>query len=347
MGRNSPISGAVCLFACAVVALAFPTALALNTELPPPPPRGTFVGPLIATNAYSGGILVVAKPKRTIEADRDDHVLGRIVCSDDKRTVEVEEKAEWGLSLMGPVSEEQTEGIIEATKDLRPPERVVKLTYDLQGDKEKNRTWTHTKTKFEVSEYEIYAVREVSPAKNELIGILVVEVPTALVVDMTETGCPAQGKPKVDVPPTGEGFLDSFGKLFRRIFVDLPNKIGLYTFGTVKVVSSGGTYGAAHLRSGETASFGLPEGSFTVRALVRIIGIPIEWSIGSVTGPAILIVTLTAVEVGAYILVIVLIVIVIFVVYKLLRRAFGGRAGRSGGGGQGFQPPSGGGSNGL
>ncbi len=299
------------------------SACALVTNLPKPPDRGQFTGNLgNEARDYSGGIVVMPERQKDLVIKKNE-TIGTIVCSDAKRTVEVKEKADWGLSLTGPLDDDEVKGILEATKDLRPSKGEI-FEVELQGDKDENRTWTHSVT-IKVIHYKIYAEREAG--KNELLGIMVVEEPLRVDPKMKSTPCPPDPKPKVKVPRTGDGFIGTIDRFIKSIFVDFPNRIGLFSFGTVKVYSGKVVHAAAHLRSGDSVEMRLPEGSYVARALIRIIGIPFEWKIGEADGPVILVITLTSVEIFAYIVAIVVFVIIIYLIYKLLRRFLFPRAG--------------------
>ncbi len=296
--------------------------LGLITDMPDPPTRPNTVGPVSGVgNTYGGGVLVIAEPQANVVEGRNK-VLGRIEQTNEKKTAKVEEKSDWGLSMTGPVSNDEMQGILAAIKDLRPPRKVT-LEYEMQGKDDERRLWTQTGCVYEVVHYKIYIVRQAVPAQNELVGIMVVETPASIQAKMDSEACP-DPKPVVDVPQTGGGILDAIGGFFHWLSVDLPNDLGLYVFGTVKVYSGGGIAGVMHLRSGESKTIKLPPGSYTAKAEVRIIGIPLEFDVGRVSAdvPILLTVTLSTVEYGAIILVIVIIIIVIIVLYMILKRIF-------------------------
>jgi len=52
--------------------------------------------------------------------------------------VKVEEKADWGLSMTGPVSDSEMKGILDVISDLRPPRKVTP-SYELQGKDDERR----------------------------------------------------------------------------------------------------------------------------------------------------------------------------------------------------------------
>lgn len=296
----------------------------LISDLPDPPARPNTVGPLSGVGGtYGGGVLVLSEPQPNVVADRNK-VLGKIEQTNEKKTVKVEEKADWGLSMTGPVSNSEMEGILAAIRDLRPPRKIT-LSYELQGKDDERRTWTQTGTVYEIVHHKIYIVRQAVPAQNELVGIMIVEKPVSLQVKMDSEDCP-DPKPVVDVIGIGpiEGFINSVTGFFGWFFIDLPSDLGLYVFGTVKVYSGGGIAGVMHLRSGESKTIRLPPGSYTAKALVRVLGISFEWDVGNVAAdvPILLTVTLVSIEYGAIILTIIIIVIVVSVLYLILRRIF-------------------------
>ncbi len=294
----------------------------LISDLPDPPARPNTVGAVSGVgNTYGGGILVIADPQPNVIADRNKE-LGRIEQTNEKKTANVKEKSDWGLSMTGPVSNSEMEGILAAIRDLRP-DREITLKYEMQGKDDERRKWTQTGTVYEIVNYKIYIVRQAVPAQNELVGILVVEKPVSLQVKMDSEDCP-DPKPVVEVPQTDGGFFEAISDFFHWLCVDLPSDLGIYVFGTVKVYSGSGIAGVMHLRSGESKTIRLPPGSYTAKAVVRIFGISFESDVGEVSAdvPILLTVTLTTIEYGAIILVIVLIIIVVIVLYLILKRIF-------------------------
>ena len=303
--------------------LGFPV-FALNSNIPDPPTRPNTVGPLSGVGGtYGGGVLVFSEPQPDVVADRNT-VLGKIEQTNEKKTVKVEEKADWSLSMTGPVSNSEMQGILDAIRDLKPPRKIT-LPYDLQGKDDEKRTWTQTGTVYEVTHHKIYIVRQTVPAQNELVAIMVVEKPVSLQVKMDSEACP-DPNPVVQVIAVDpvDGFINSVSGFFNWLFVDLPSDLGLFVFGTVKVTSGGGIAGVLHLRSGESKTIKLPPGSYSAKALVQVFGIPLEMDAGTVSGdvPILLTVTLTTVEYMIIILVIIIIIIVVFVILWILRKIF-------------------------
>jgi hypothetical protein len=72
---------------------------------------------------YGGGVLVLSEPQPNVVADRNK-VLGKIEQTNEKKTVKVDEKADWGLSMTGPVSNSEMQGILDAIRDLKPPRKI-------------------------------------------------------------------------------------------------------------------------------------------------------------------------------------------------------------------------------
>jgi len=292
----------------------------LNSNLPDPPTRPNTTGPLSGVGGtYGGGVLVLSEPQPNVVADRHK-ALGKIEQTNEKKTVTIDEKADWGLSMTGPVSNSEMQGILEAIRDLKPP-REITLSYDLQGKDDEKRSWTQTGTIYEITQHKIYVVRQAVPAQNELVGIMVVEKPVSLQVKLDSEDCP-EPKPVVQVIGVDplEGFINSITGFFRWLFVDLANDLGLYSFGTVKVYSGDEIAGVMHLRSGESKTIKLPPGSYSVKALVQVFGIPLEMDAGNVAAdvPILLTVTLTIVEYVE----IILFIIVVFVLFWILRKIF-------------------------
>ena len=61
-------------------------------------------------------------------------------CSAQTEGFSLKVKSKWGTSLQGPTSDAEIAGILEATKDLRPP-KDVKLKFTMQGAANEIRTW--------------------------------------------------------------------------------------------------------------------------------------------------------------------------------------------------------------
>jgi hypothetical protein len=319
--------------------------LALQQDLPDPPDRGQFVDPFDPDDffPYAGDIIFVPVRKPDIELGGSGF-LGVIECKVAEKPVEIEEESEWGLSVTGPLTDAEMKGILEGIKDWRPPRRVT-LTAKLIGEEDLNITWTHVKTLAKVIHYEIYAVRPRPAPQNEFLGVMIVEEPYFLDIKPEIEECPPDPKPKVDV--RGRSFLTGifrpFSRFFRWLFVDFPGGIGLYQFGIVRVYAGEAATGVAHLRSGESVTFAIGEGPHVVRALVRVVGIPIEWNVGPAQGPGTVTVTLATVEMLGYIVGVVLIAVIVVAVYKLGRRLFARwQAGHNGGGVGQSAPPEGG-----
>ena len=294
----------------------------LNANIPDPPTRPNSTGPLSGVViTYGGGVLVLSEPQPNVVADRNK-ALGKIEQTNEKKTVTIVEEADWSLSMTGPVSNSEMQGILEAIRDLKPPRKIT-LSYDLQGKDDERRSWTQTGTVYEVVHYKIYIVRQAVPAQNELIGIMVVERPVSLQVKMDSEDCP-EPKPVVQVIGADplEGFINSIIGFFRWLFVDLPNDLGLYSFGTVKVYSGGEIAGVLHLRSGESKTIKLPPGSYSAKALVHVFGMPFEMDISDVEAdvPILLTVNLATVEYVEIISLIILLIIFFLILIKIFRK---------------------------
>ncbi len=328
-----------------LLSLAAPV-LAQAPPLPDPPPRGTIEGPppSTKTSSYAGGILFVNDSEKDW-TEPDSQFLGEIKCSDDKlnyiRTVDTKT----GLSLQGPVGNEQSTGITDAIKALRQPTKV-KLTYVMQGAAGFTRSWSLTGVTYHLTRYRILAVRQVSPAQNELIGYFDVSVPSKLEVKMDEKPCPVPAVPDVTIPSVTPGVKGTYEYLpvpgsqvvppsipgpslfdkLRDWFAPPPEGLGsIFSFGEVKTYSGSELFGAAFIGIGETMVFRLPPGSYSVRASLKVVGIPFTIDAGSASAsvPIILSVSLVGVEVIWYSMLIVAAAIALAIALWLLRLILG------------------------
>lgn len=298
---------------------------AQQPPLPDPPPRGAIEGPppVRDTTSYAGGILFVKDSEQDWTEPQNQN-LGEIHCNDNDLTYTREVQTKTGLSLQGPVSNEQTGGIVDAIKALREPSKVS-LTYVMDGRAGFKREWTLTGIKYHLTRYRILAIRQAVPAQNELIGYFDVSRPVSLEVNMVETPHPTPAVPGMTVPKTPPGVKQKYvftrvpggadikpdipARSFFDIFIDMfqpPEKpVGaIFDFGKVDVFSGGSLAAAGYLGLGETLTFRLPPGSYEVRASIRVLGVPLNFNAGSASAgvPIILNVTLEGVEVIWYIM---------------------------------------------
>ncbi|MBI4334194.1 MAG: hypothetical protein HY673_23265 [Chloroflexi bacterium] len=325
--KNIPTLIGSLLAAIALIMVIVLPVIAQQPALPDPPPRGTIEGPPPPrdTTSHAGGILFV-KDSEQDWTEPQNQYLGEIHCNDNDLTYTRTVKNKTGLSIMGPISGEQTTGITDAIQSLRDPAQVV-LTYVMDGRAGFKREWTLTGIKFHLTRYRILAVRQAVPAQNELIGYFDVSRPVSLEVTMTETPHPTPAVPGMTVPKAPPGVKQSYtftmvpggadikpeipARSFFDIFLDMfqpPEKpIGsIFDYGRVTVHSGGGLAGAGFVGLGETLTLRLPPGSYEVKASISVLGIPLNVDAGSASAsvPIILSVTLAGVEVIWYIMVI-------------------------------------------
>ncbi|MBI3841081.1 MAG: hypothetical protein HY297_03885 [Thaumarchaeota archaeon] len=297
----------------------------VKADLPDPPPPGTTAGPQAFTGGpYTGSVLL----KKVTQPDIDKpvgKVMGTITCQAISQLYKFgKAKSELGVSVQGPISDAQTQGIVDAINAVRPPKEVDLGTYVMEGSPTEIRTWTWTSTTYKHVHYEIWVVQDAGPpAVNRLVGYINTETPDHANVDMTSDPCPATAVPGSSVIPVpGPSPVDSFFD----IFFPLPDDgfQPIIGYGKVTVTGNGGTAGAGLVRPGETITFRLPAGSYTAQADMEFFGLHFSVSSGTYTSPpgataVILSVTIIAIEQIVYVFYIICYAIGIFVVYKVVK----------------------------
>jgi hypothetical protein len=189
-----------------------------------------------------------------------------------------------GESMSGPLSTAQTSGVLDATNSVRPP-RMVKLTTTVGGlDLAGNLTYVMTGMMYNVTTYSVWVTSQ-SPAAEQRVGYIVVSVPerphvTEFSQDLAGSSCSDYALSKA-----GAGWTSPALSLGNPLgpFQKLPEGgvSPIFTYGTVRVLSSAGVAGATSIRPGENATFTLPPGTYSAKADVTLFGI--SFSVGSGT----------------------------------------------------------------
>ena len=317
------------------VLLLSPPVLALT--LPNPPdrtaPENNVNGPLPnpGKQAFTGGVLLV-KDSTDNQVQPVHEFVANFYCSAGSKTITKQYKTDIGESISGPISNAQTQGIIEAINSVRPP-KTVPLTITVNGDPAKNTTYTITGITYQITTYSIWIITQPSPAMEQRVGYIVTSVPQQPPnVSVDSNPCPANhSTPLVEY---GNGFKeDPLAWLYQPFIpVFTPPDDGVppvFGFGIIKVYSGGAIYGVAHVRPGENATFLLPPGSYSVSADVEIFGITFSIPGQSVESPpgataVILTVSLTTVVEIWYVFEVIVVLIIVAIIWFVISRLRGG-----------------------
>ncbi len=263
---------------------------ALALTLPNPPSRSAPAnnqnGPLQSPNmqSFDGGVILV-KDESTDQNVSANEFVEEFYCIPHPSTVSKQFETAIGESLSGPLTTPQTSGVIDAVNSVRPP-RTVNLNITVGGlDLAGNLTYVMTGMVYNVTTYSVWVTTQQSPAAEQRVGYIVVTVPaqpqvTRLSQDLSGSSCSDFAMSK-----SGPGWTNpalSLGNPLKRF--STPPEGGfapVFTYGTMKIVSSAGVAGAAYIRPGENVTFLLPPGTYSAVADVTLFGIP--FSVGSGT----------------------------------------------------------------
>jgi hypothetical protein len=261
------------------------TAVALT--LPNPPDKSASAnnqnGPLPNAQSFTGGVLLVKDGSTDQNVSANEFIV-EFLCIPHPPTISKQFETAIGESMSGPLSTAQTSGIIDATNSVRPP-RQVNLTITVGGlDLGGNLTYVMTGMTYNVTTYSVWVATQ-SSAAEQRVGYIVVSVPerpqvTEFSHDLAGSSCSDYALSK-----TGAGWKSPALSLGSPLspFQKLPEggAAPIFTYGTVKVLSSAGVAGAAYIRPGENATFTLPPGTYSAVADVTLFGI--SFSVGSGT----------------------------------------------------------------
>jgi hypothetical protein len=266
------------------------TAVALT--LPNPPDRSAPAnnqnGPLPNAQSFTGGVLL-AKDGSTDQNVSASEFVVEFLCISHPPTVSKQFETAIGESISGPLSTAQTSGVIEAMNSVRPP-RLVNLTTTVGGlDLGGNLTYVMTGMTYNVTTYSVWVTTQQSPAAEQRVGYIVVSVPER--PQVTESSQDLAGSSCSDyaLSKTGAGWTSPALSLGNPLgpFQKLPEggAAPIFTYGTIRVLSSAGVAGAAYIRPGENATFTLPPGTYSAVADVTLFGISFSVGTGTYSSP--------------------------------------------------------------
>ncbi|HEV2138960.1 MAG TPA: hypothetical protein VGR53_08960 [Nitrososphaerales archaeon] len=309
----------------------------------PPAPNTTVNGPLKGpppVSSFTGGVLL-QQDQSSDPVEPHSDFLAKFECVAGTQIVSKTIPSQFGQSIQGPISSDQTQGIIDAIKSVRPP-KAVTLSTTVSGAADVVTTWTLTGIKFHETSYNVYVITQASPAIERLVGYIQSWVPEALITNSTTTPCPTPAP--IGTVTIGDGWDHTTGpappetpsRSFFDVFFGLPDDswFGIIQYGRVNVYSGGMLAGSTDVRPGETVMFELPAGSYDVQADIGIFGLHFPIPGGSFSsGPAdfvILSVTLSAEEFVYGIIIVMIVLVVLVVVWALRHFVFKGGKGAKG-----------------
>lgn len=317
-------------------------ASAAPPPLPNPPdpadPANTVNGPLTGkvNGPYTGGVLVKPEAPADVAVPvMPPEFVAEFTCTAGTKTVTKTLPISVGMSLSGPLSNAQTSGIIDAFNDVKPKDKTVTLSATVSGDPAFIITYTLTGITYTRTIYDVYVITQAVPAMERLAGYIVVDKPKSLTIENTKVPCPTPPSPPLVI--IGDGFklvdqgksaIDSFFDIFINILPD-DGIAPFFDYGKVYIYSGGQIYGGTDVRPGETVSFEVPPGAYTVSADVGVFGFHFSvpgQSIPAPTDPnvvAMVINVTLSVEVIIYIIIIVIVIVILLILYFILRRIFG------------------------
>jgi hypothetical protein len=279
---------------CFLLVLFFFSESASALSLPNPPdrsaPDNNMNGPIKSPTKQSFPPNILLVTDSVVKDNRPmNQFVANFYCTGGTKTITKQYKTEMGESISGPLTNDQTQGIIAAINSVRP-KKTVNITVAVSGDPNKNTTYTLTGVTYVTTTYSIWVITNPGPpAQEQRVGYIVTAVPQQPpTVSVAATPCPVNhSTPTIQY---GEGFTsDPNAWLYQPIIQILaPPDDGewpFFQYGVVKVYSGGGIYAVSHIRPGENATFLLPPGSYSVSADVVLLGIPFSISGGSFTSP--------------------------------------------------------------
>lgn len=307
--------------------------------LPNPPDRSAPAnnqnGPLPNAQSFPGGVLLV-KDGSTDQNVSGYEFVAEFFCFYHNYT-SISKQFETGIgeSMSGTLSTAQTSGVIDAVNSVRPPKTVSIPVNIGELDEGGNLTYVMTGMIYNVTTYSVWVTTQHTPAANQRVGYVVVSVPeraqvTRLAQDLAGSSCSDNALAK-----SGAGW-STAGWSFETISIGNPFSpfsappeggfAPIFTYGTVKVLSSAGVAGAASIKPGENVTFTLPPGAYSAVADVTLFGIPFSVPAGAYSSSngaatAQLTVSLASLDYIWYVLeiaaVIILVAIILFIDSKL------------------------------
>jgi hypothetical protein len=275
-----------------VLLLLLSSSHAVALALPTPPdrsaPANNQSGPLPNAQSFTGGVLLVKDGSTEQNVSANEFVV-EFLCISHPPTVSKQFETSIGESISGPLSTAQTSGVIEAMSSVRPP-RLVNLTTTVGGlDLAGNLTYVMTEMTYNVTTYSVWVTTQQSPAAEQRAGYIVVSVPerpqvTRYSQDLSGSSCSDYALSKAGAGWTSPAL--SLGSPLGP-FQKLPEGgvSPIFTYGTIRVLSSAGVAGAVYIRPGENATFTLPPGTYSAVADVTLFGIPFSVGSGTYSSP--------------------------------------------------------------
>jgi hypothetical protein len=269
---------------------------AFALTLPNPPdrsaPANNQTGPLPPPNArsFTGGVLLVKDSSSNQNASTNEFAA-EFFCQGGTYDIKKQYKTEIGESISGPISNDQTAGIIQAISAVGPP-KTVTLTARVGGVAFgiSDIIFTLTGVTYNVTSYSIWVITQSSPAVEQRVGYFVTRVPVQLQIDRNQPQLPADCIARYGFTKIGVGFApDALAWLYQPfVTTTAPPDVGvapIMTYGPVRVFSGSNVAGTARIRAGENATFLLPPGIYSAVADVALFGIPFGVSSGTYSSP--------------------------------------------------------------
>jgi hypothetical protein len=266
---------------------------ALALTLPNPPdrsaPANNQSGPLPNAQSFTGGVLLVNDGSTDQNVSANEFVV-EFLCISHPPTISKQFETSIGESISGPLSTAQTSGVIDALNSVRPP-RLVNLTTTVGGlDLGGNLTYVMTGMTYNVTTYSVWVTTQQSPAAEQRVGYIVVSVPERPQVNESSQDLSGSSCSDYALSKAGPGWTNPALSLGSPLspFQKLPEGgvSPIFTYGTVRVISSAGVAGAAYIRPGENMTFLLPPGTYSAVADVKLFGIPFSVGSGTYSSPA-------------------------------------------------------------
>jgi hypothetical protein len=264
----------------------------LALTLPNPPdrsaPANNQSGQLPNAQSFAGGVLLVNDGSTDQNVSANEFVVD-FLCIPHLPTISKQFETAIGESITGPLSAAQTSGVVDATNSVRPP-RLVNLTVTVGGlDLGGNLSYTMTGMTYNVTTYSVWVTTQQSSAAEQRVGYIVVSVPQRPQVKEFSQDLAGSSCSDYALSRAGPGWSSpalSLGSPLRP-FQKLPEGgvAPIFTYGTVRVLSSAGVAGAAYIRPGENATFTLPPGTYSAVADVTLFGIAFSVGSGTYSSP--------------------------------------------------------------
>ncbi|HEV2390584.1 MAG TPA: hypothetical protein VGS04_07670 [Nitrososphaerales archaeon] len=260
--------------------------------LPTPPdrsaPANNQSGQLPNAQSFPGGVYLVKDGSTSQNVSANEFVV-EYLCIPHPYTVSKQFETSIGESVSGPLSNSQASGVLDAANSVKPP-RLVNLATIVGGlDLAGNLTYVMTGMTYNVTTYSVWVATHQSPAVETRAGYIVVSVPERPQViefsqDLAGSSCSDYALSK-----SGPGWTSPAVKLGNPLgpFQKLPEGgfAPIFTYGAIRVLSSGGVAGAAAIRPGENVTFVLSPGSYSAVADVTLFGIPLSVGSGTYSSP--------------------------------------------------------------